>query len=35
MAESTILRTEKLPKKEGEDKIQEQINGKIVLVPSC
>jgi hypothetical protein len=25
MAESTILRTEKLAKKEGEDKVQEQI----------
>jgi hypothetical protein len=35
MAESTILRTEKLAKNQGEDKVQEQIsNGKIILVSS-
>jgi hypothetical protein len=33
MAESTILRTEKLAKK-GEDKVQEQIAIKIILVSS-
>jgi hypothetical protein len=31
MAESTILRTEKLAKNQGEDKVQEQIQAKLYL----
>jgi hypothetical protein len=34
MAESTILRTEKLAKNQGEDKVQGKCNGKIILVSS-
>jgi hypothetical protein len=34
MAESTILRTEKLAKNQGEDKVQDKCNGKIILVSS-
>jgi hypothetical protein len=34
MAESTILRTEKLAKNQGEDKAGANSNGKIILVSS-